>query len=72
MSRQVAAALYVAVMVAVIVGVDVLFFRGSVLGTADGEYRDRLSVRSLLLEISQVLIGPHGAPFSALTLRGTT
>ena len=53
MDRRVAVALYVAAMIAVIVGVDFLFFRNRFLGTADSEYRRCLGVCSFLFQIPQ-------------------
>src|SRR5579859_4521815 len=53
MGRQAAVALYVAAMVAVIVGVDFAFLQKPILGTADSEYWRCLGVRSFLLKIPQ-------------------
>ena len=53
MGRQVVVVLYVVAMAAVIVGVDFVFFRKPILGTADSEYWHCLGVRSFLLEIPQ-------------------
>ena len=51
MARPMIAVPYVVAMIAVIVAVDVLTFRGYFLGTADGEHRNRSGVCSLLLAI---------------------
>jgi hypothetical protein len=58
-------------MVAVIVGVDFLFFRTRFWGAADGECWDCSGFRSFLLEISQPVIGSatHKRFFGALTFK---
>jgi len=53
MGRKVAIVLYGVAMAAVIVGVDFVFFKRPILGTADSEYWNRLGVRSVLLEIPE-------------------
>ena len=53
MGARIAVIVYVVAMVAIIVGVDVAFFRKPILGTADRKYRHRLGVRSFLLKIPQ-------------------
>jgi hypothetical protein len=56
MGRQVAVVLYVVAMAAIIVSVDFGVLATPILGTADSEYRHRLSVRSLLLDIPQASV----------------
>ena len=51
MPRNIYVVLYILVLIAVIVSVDLLFFRESILGTADSEYRHCFGVCSLLFEI---------------------
>ena len=49
MGRQAGIVLYVLALVAVVVGVDVLFFKHQFLGAPDGQRRDCPSVRGVLL-----------------------
>jgi hypothetical protein len=51
MGRQAAVVLYGLALVAVVVGVDVLFFRNRFWGAADGERRYRRGVLGVLLEV---------------------
>jgi hypothetical protein len=53
MGSEVAVALYVVAMAAVIAGVDFAFFRKPILGTTDSEHWHCLGVRSFLLAIPQ-------------------
>ena len=52
MGRQ-AVLLYVLAMVAVVVGVDVLFFRHQILGAADSKRRNCPGIRGLLLQVPE-------------------
>lgn len=56
MRRPAASALYVIAMVAVVVGVDVLFFRHRFGQTAGREHRHRAGVRGVLLHIPETLV----------------
>jgi hypothetical protein len=59
MGKRATVALYVLVLVAVVVGVDVLFFRNRVLGAAECERRDRPGVRGVLLAFPEASVN-HG------------
>ena len=60
MGRPVAVVLYAVAMAAVIVGVDLVFFRNLVSGTADSEYWHCLGVRRFLFEIPQASMNRAG------------
>ena len=64
MHRQVVNVLYVVAMAAVIVGVDLMFFKKPILGTADSEYWHRLGVRSVLLQIPEASMNRDDISFS--------
>jgi hypothetical protein len=53
MRTEATVVLYGALMAAIVVAVDFLFFRNRFWETADSEYRNCLGVRSFLLEIPE-------------------
>ena len=61
MGRRAVAVLYVLALVAVVVGVDVLFFRNQFLAAADSKRRSRPGVRGVLFEVPEASMSAAAA-----------